>query len=149
MNRSVVLDTSILGMVTHPRANTEIAQWLKSLLENGTTVCVPEIVDYELRRELLRADKPESVRRLDELEKRLKYLPISTTAMLKAAEFWAKARNEGIPTADDTALDGDVILAAQAVDHQVSSAVKEIVVATSNVGHLSRFVPASRWEDIG
>jgi hypothetical protein len=33
--------------------------------------------------------------------------------MLKAAEFWAQARKMGKPGADNAALDGDVILAAQ------------------------------------
>jgi len=55
--------------------------------------------------------------------------------MLRAAELWALARNRGTPTADPKELDGDVILAAQA--EQVRA-----VVATDNVGHLSRFVQA-------
>ncbi|MEC4818281.1 MAG: hypothetical protein SAK29_34165 [Scytonema sp. PMC 1069.18] len=66
--------------------------------------------------------------------------------MLKAAEFWAEARRRGIPTADPKALDGDVILAAQA------TLIKEdgdtVVVATTNVEHLSRFVDALYWQGI-
>lgn len=53
---------------------------------------------------------------------------------------------EGRPTANDKALDGDVILAAQAV--LVSQASEEVVIATTNVRHLSRFAQASRWEEI-
>ena len=34
--------------------------------------------------------------------------------MLKAAEFWAGAKRNGLPTAPEAALDADVILAAQA-----------------------------------
>lgn len=39
---------------------------------------------------------------------------MNTAIMLQAAQFWAEARQRGIPTADPKALDGDVILAAQA-----------------------------------
>ena len=61
--------------------------------------------------------------------------------MLKAAELWAQARNSGLPTADPKALDCDVILAAQALE-------KDGIVATENVGHLSRFVDARDWRDL-
>ncbi len=58
----------------------------------------------------------------------------------KAAAFWATARQQGQPTADDNALDADVILAAQA--YLLSEEEEDPVIATTNVGHLSRFVKA-------
>ena len=94
----------------------------------------------ELRRELLRAEKVAGLRRLDALVEALDYLPITTAAMRQAAVFWAEARRQGRPTADDKALDGDVILAAQAVLAKTEDGVA--IVATENVGHLSRFVTA-------
>ena len=68
-------------------------------------LCLPETADYELRRELLRMKSSGSIRRLDELKTRLRYAPITTEAMLKAAELWAEARSAGKPTADEKALD--------------------------------------------
>jgi hypothetical protein len=66
--------------------------------------------------------------------------------MIKAAEFWATARNAGKPTAPKEALDADVILAAQAT---LSSRPGEIlIIATTNVGHLVRFAAAKHWQDI-
>jgi hypothetical protein len=65
--------------------------------------------------------------------------------MRRAAEFWANARNAGLPTAPDHALDGDVILAAQVA---ISAAAQDSVVATTNVKHLERFVGARLWRDI-
>jgi hypothetical protein len=53
--------------------------------------------------------------RLDGLARLLEYLPLTTAAMRQAAVFWAQGRQQGQPTADDKALDGDVILAAQAM----------------------------------
>jgi predicted nucleic acid-binding protein len=108
----IVLDTGPLGKISHPRPNREIANWLESLLRHGVMVYVPEIADYEVRRELFRAGLHESINRLDGLKKVLNHLPINTDVMLKAAELWAWARNHGIPTADPKALDADVILAA-------------------------------------
>jgi hypothetical protein len=63
----------------------------------------------------------------------------ATAAMRQAAVFWAQARQQGQPTADDRALDGDVILAAQAI----TLGVTDVVIATTNVGHLSRLAPAA------
>ncbi|QLE59340.1 type II toxin-antitoxin system VapC family toxin [Nostoc sp. TCL26-01] len=107
-------------------------------------VIIPEIADYEVRRELLRANKIRGIARLDELKQFLDYLPITTAAMLQAAIFWAQARQQGQPTASDKTIDGDMILVAQAI----TLAVPDFVIATTNVGHLSRFAPAELWQNI-
>jgi predicted nucleic acid-binding protein len=109
-------------------------------------VVVPEIADYEVRRELLRAGRTTGVERLDALAVAIGLLPLTTAAMRKAAEFWAQARRAGRPTADDRALDADVILAAQAT--VLTEQGDAPVIATTNVGHLARFATAMRWEDI-
>ena len=143
----VLLDTGVIGQIAHPRADPAIVQWLKSLLARGAQVVVPEICDYELRRELIRADLTESLNRLDRLEEQLSYIPLSTGVMRTACELWADVRNRlKKPTADDKALDGDVILAAQA--RHCNQANRKLVVATTNVGHLSLLVDAREWQTI-
>lgn len=149
MSRIVVLDSGLVGMVTHPGGVPEVDEchkWFRDLLERGTRVILPEIADYEVRRELLRAGKTKGLARLDQLVAALEYLPLTTTAMRRAAELWAEIRRAGLPTADPKALDGDVILAAQALTIGISP--EKLVVATTNVGHLARLVPASPWRDI-
>jgi len=147
VSQVVLLDAGPLGLVTNPRRSQQsiaCAQWLQALVAHGSRVIVPEIADYEVRRELLRANKMEGLARLDALVGLLEYLPLTTVAMRQAALFWAQARQQGQPTADDKALDGDVILAAQAI----TLGIADTVIATTNVGHLSRFVPAALWPDI-
>ncbi len=146
MARVILLDAGPLGMVTHPRANPDIVDWLKAMLYSGATILVPEIADYEVRRELLRAKKVKGVKRLDQLKRTIGYLPINTQAMLLAAQLWAQARNQGYPTADDKSLDADVILAAQA--STLNDTGDDPVIATTNVGHLSRFAQADQWQNI-
>jgi predicted nucleic acid-binding protein len=148
MTLAVVLDSGPLGLVTQRRKKSTEADacrlWLDTLLRNGTRVYVPEIVDYELRRELLRSGKAGGIARLDALKMAARYVPISTPAMLRAAELWAEVRKGGLPTAAPDALDVDVILAAQAL----SLSIPGLVVATSNSRHLGRFVLAMEWRQI-
>lgn len=149
MAEVILLDSAPVGLITNPKA-TPIAlrcqQWFISLIDRGYEVILPEIIDYEIRRELLRANKVTGLAKLDQLKSELIYLPITTEVMLKAAQLWAEARQQGKPTADDKALDGDVILAAQALLLQDYG--HEITVATSNVKHLSRLVKAREWNTI-
>ncbi len=93
---------------------TACGQWLRDAASAGATVIVPEIADYEVRRELIRARRTAGIARLDALASQVEYLAITTTAMRRAAEIRAAARQRGRPTAADAALDGDVILAGQA-----------------------------------
>jgi predicted nucleic acid-binding protein len=115
-------------------------------LAAGHKLYIPEVIDYELRRELLRVGKVRGIARLDGLKTILRYLPITTPAMLHAADLWAMTRRTGIPTGDPKKLDIDVILAAQALTSAVPA--DSLVVATSNVSHLSRFVIADQWTQI-
>jgi len=104
-------------------------------------VILPEIVDYEIRRELLRANKLSGLSKSEIL-----YLPITTEIMLKAAELWAKARQQGKPTADNQALDGDVILASQALT--LKNLGYEVIIATSNKKHLSLGGVLNLWKRV-
>ena len=148
MSRIIVLDSGPLGLVTNPGGSKEAAacgRWLLNAATGGAMVMVPEIADYEVRRELLRARRTAGIARLDALITQVEYLAITTSAMRQAATFWAEARQQGRPTAADPALDGDVILAAQAA----TLGRVDVIVATTNSRHLSRFVPAELWSDIG
>ena len=120
---------------------------MNTLLANGNRVLIPEIADYEVRRELLRAGLQRSVARLDALKSSLEYLPLTTDAMMQAAAFWAEARQAGRPTAPNLALDGDVILAAQTLVLPRDIA-EPTIIATTNVGHLARFTSAMLWHTI-
>jgi len=147
VSRVVFLDAGLIGLVTNPKLSPEstlCTRWLQALIISDSRVIIPEIADYEVRRELLRANKVKGIARLDELANSLEYLPITTAAMRQAAMFWAQARQQGQPTAGDKTIDSDMILAAQAMTLDVV----DVVIATTNVGHLSRFAPADLWRNI-
>jgi predicted nucleic acid-binding protein len=94
---TVLLDTGPLGRVSNPRAtpiNRECHEWLLTLVNHGHVVLVPEIADYEVRRELLRLEKRRGLERLDEVKAALGYLPLTTPIMLRAAQLWAGAPRE-------------------------------------------------------
>lgn len=147
MIRVIVLDSGPLSMATNPRRsakNLACAHWVQDLLNAGHRVILPEVADYEVRRELLRASKTAGIARLDAFAVLLEYLPINSIAMRQAAELWAQVRRLGRPTSGAEALDADAILAAQAVTLGVSNTT----IATTNLSHLSRFATAELWENI-
>lgn len=150
MSRYIVVDSGPLGIASNPRATPDAMDcrnWLRDVLREGTAVVIPEICDYEVRRELLRSSKLEGIRRLDSLKSSFLYLPLTTAMMVRAAQFWADARNMGKPTAEDARLDCDMILSAQA--YELGRGGDEVVIATTNVRHLDVFAHARYWKDIG
>jgi predicted nucleic acid-binding protein len=151
MRRVVVLDAGPLSMIANPKGKADAIRcqaWARDLLASSVLVVVPEIADYEVRRELIRKGAVASLARLDRLKIGFDYTPITTEVMLLAAELWAKVRQDGKPTADNKALDGDCILAAQALT--VAQPGDLVIVATPNVGHLSRVpgIDAREWREI-
>lgn len=144
----VLLDTGPLSAVTNPRNNRETAPvvtWLQEIMRAGHEVAVPEIADYELRRNLILEAMTDRLRLLDELIAKVSYVPLTTATMRKAAALWADARKRRKQFAADKALDGDVILIAQAQLHPLYGS---LVVATTDVGHLGLYVNAKLWSEI-
>lgn len=151
MRRTVFLDTGPLGLLTNPKHPPETAaalNWAVEMMVAGHRFIVPAIADYEVRRELERAGKTNGLVALDAWNSAYpdRYLPLSDSALRLGAKLWAGARNAGTATADPKELDGDVLIAAQALDTGLSPS--EFIVATVNVGHLALFVPADLWANI-
>ncbi len=144
--RHIFLDSLPLGLLSHPRPSLDILNWSLACRAAGHILYMPEVIDYEILRELLRAGKTVGVQRLDALKLTFEYLEITTNAMLLAAELWSQSRRSGFLTAHPKALDVDVILVAQELTCGVP--IDDIVIATSNIGHLSRFGVADLWTNI-
>lgn len=147
MKQVVILDTSVLGVVSNPQQTpaTQAARfWLAECLSAGVSIFIPAIADYELRRELLRLGKSRGLANLEALIASNTYLPLTTRAMRKAAHLWATARQQGQPTAADNTIDCDMILLAQAL----TCGETAFVIATTNVRHLARFAPADLWQNL-
>lgn len=147
MVKVVVLDSTPLWLLVGPPnpPGTACTAWANGLLAAGHRLVIPEIIDYEVRRELLLRRATRKLDRLDDLRKRMDYAPLTTPAMQRAAELWSFARHVGQPTAGDDTIDIDIILVAQAEQLNDPNAV----IATGNVGHIARFFTAELWSNIG
>lgn len=95
-----------------------------------------EFADYELRRELLRINSRHSLRRLDELTRELRYVPVTTATWRATARLWAEQRRTGRPTGDG--LDGDLLLVVQAREELAA-------VVTLNEKHFTGLVAVLPW----
>ncbi len=151
----VFIDSGILGKLSNPNRTEEtvaVNKWLFSLLAKGVYVVSSHICDYEVRRSLflesLRHSKINSIEELDDLGNYLTFLPLTREVMEEAASLWAKARIQGMPTAEDSSIDADVIICAQYKLLTEEYPGRYIVIATTNVNHLSRFAEAKKWHEI-
>ena len=138
-----MLDSGPLGRLSHANytRNREIRAWLASLLDSDISVFLPEIADYEVRRNLIVENLTGSLANLDALPSLIAYVPITTADMRQAAVYWAQSRKSGRSVGDARELNADVILAAQAVR-------LGCMIATDNIGHLSQFTDARLWTSI-
>ncbi|HAC63136.1 MAG TPA: hypothetical protein DCF68_06245 [Cyanothece sp. UBA12306] len=65
-----------------------------------------------------------------------------------SAELWAENRRLGLPTAELNNTDADVIIGATCQLIQEEYPGQRLIVATTNVKHLSRFIEAKQWTEI-
>lgn len=138
-----MLDSGPLGRLSHANytRNREVRAWLASLLDADVVVFLPEIADFEIRRNLIVENLTGSLANLDALPSLITYVPITTADMRQAATLWAQSRRSGRSVGDAKELNADVILAAQALRLGCT-------IATDNVGHLAQFTDARPWLSI-
>ena len=151
MSLTVFFDSGPLGLLTNPKRpppTVAILTWATAMQRAGHRLVVPAIADYETRRELERSGRVNSLATLNAWNsvEPGRYLPLTDSALRLGSKLWAQARNAGATTADPKELDGDVLIAAQALD--MGLPVSDFVIATTNVGHLSQFVPTDLWSNI-
>lgn len=155
----VFLDSNILGLISNANTSFDECQkcdkWFTTLSIRGVRFFTSDICDYEVRRGLIssfiRSGKiPPGIDILNSLKTNdcLEFLPISTEALDLAANLWARASNEGLTTRDDKNIDVDIIISAQYQILKDEYPGRQVIVATTNLKHLSRFCDAARWQDI-
>lgn len=151
----VLIDSGVLGKLCNPNSSLEVEaarERLYTLLAKGIYVISSQICDYEVRRSLIlnsmRGLSSEGINNLNKLSEFIDFLPINEDVFKEAAKLWAEARIQGTPTADDKSLDADIIICAQYKILEQEYPGRYIVIATTNVKHLSRFTEAKEWQEI-
>ena len=151
----VFIDSGVLGILANPNRIGEISdtqEWLYRLLSQGVYVCSSEICDFEVRRSLILESQKKpylnSIKNLDQLREIISFLPVTSELLKKASVLWASARSQGIPTADNKSLDIDIIICSHWQMLKEEFPGRYIVIATTNVKHLSRFTEANSWRNI-
>lgn len=148
----LLLDTTVLIKLCHPRNHPEVKAWLQAWLALAQVhydiqVVVSAAAEYEARRGYLwklekHADEPKALARLDQLVGLLGVQGVSEAVLREASRLWADAKLNGYSTAPDRDFDWDVIIAAQAKEEPA-------VVVSSNGQHISRYgVDARDWDAI-
>ena len=136
----LLLDTGVVGQICHPRKYHDVRQRFASAIVEHDFL-LSEVADYELRRELIRIRATRSLARLDELARELRYVPVTTATWRSAANHWAWLRRTGKATASEHGLDGDVLIAAQAI-------AEDAIVLTTNPRHFIALVRAVEWPEL-
>ncbi len=147
----VILDSGVLHTLVSTskvKEVTDCQDWFYYLLSRSALVVTSPICNYEVKRELIRRNKVQEINNLNQLKALIDFLPVDEPTLELAAELWAEARNQGLPTADDLSLDADVIICPQCKLLAEEYPGRYVVIATTNVKHLSRFTEAKEWQEI-
>jgi hypothetical protein len=155
----VFLDTNILGLISNTNAAYEeciqCERWFSTLSIRGVRFITSDLCDYEVRRGLISSliksgKEPPGISTLDSLKSDgfLEFSPVSTTALTLAANLWAIASTQGNTTRDEKNIDVDIILSAQYQLIRDENPGRSVIMATTNLKHLSLFCDAAHWRDI-
>jgi predicted nucleic acid-binding protein len=150
----IFIDSNILGQLCSPNSTDDLAileNWFERSLSRCTVVS-SMVCDYEVRRGLLLTQKQGIIASglplLDDLHQLIDFLPVDKTVWTLAVDIWARARASGQPTAGERNLDADMVICATWQDLATRYPGQEVIIATTNIRHLSRFANVTKWEDL-
>jgi predicted nucleic acid-binding protein len=137
----LVLDTGVLGASA---IRESIGMSASGFASRSVSTCssFPRSPTTSFGESSCASARTASLGRLDELTRELPYVSVSTATWRRAAALWAAARNGGLVTAPPEALDGDVLIAAQAIE-------EEAAIVTLNMKHfVALSVSAFEWHAV-
>ena len=140
MPRLLLLDSNVLSKVVRPdlEENKPVSATIKHLAADSRfEICVPEIIDYELRRKLLHlTQRPHNPRKWAQ-----EALVLLDRWVRLAAKIWAQTRAHGELRSSEGSLDVDAILAAQAAQTGGS-------IVTTNEKHFRNIADVFDWTSV-
>lgn len=98
---------------------------------------LPEIIDYELRRNLELEGLGKSINLLNQFRSRDQIIYLESEHLVRAAELWAWCRKKGLTTTENKGVDIDVILISQT--ESLKEFFDEVIILTIDVGDLAVF----------
>jgi hypothetical protein len=155
----VFLDTNILGLVCNKNTSFDESQqckkWFDTLFLRGVRIVTSDLCNYEVMRGLktssIRSGQvAPGIQSLESLKSDgfLEFLPVATEALDLAANLWAGASTSGRTTRDEKDIDIDIIISAQYQLLKDEFLGQRVIMATTNLKHLSIFCEAAHWRDI-
>ncbi|AFZ50738.1 hypothetical protein [Dactylococcopsis salina] len=133
MNCAILLDSGPLGKFVHQR---ETFQAEISLLNNfakaeGISILVPEIIEIELKEELLKRDFIKSISKLNKFKRQDRIIPINDSDRSLSIVIEEDLKSQGQQVAS-TIPSNDGILVAQAINLKLSGQYKQVIILTEN-----------------
>lgn len=155
----VFLDTNILGLICNKNVSFDECQqckkWFDPLFIRGVRIVTSDLCHYEVMRGLISssirsAEAAPGIKSLELLKADgfLEFIPVSTEALDLAANLWARAFTSGQTTRDEKDIDIDIIISAQYQILRDEFPGQRVIMATTNLKHLSIFCDAANWRDI-
>lgn len=163
----VFLDTNILGLICNKNISFDECQqckkWFDTLFLRGVRIVTSDLCHYEVMRGLISSsirlskagfqptnEAAPGIKSLEllKVDGFLEFLPVSTEALDLAANLWARAFTSGQTTRDEKDIDIDIIISAQYQLLRDEFPGQRVIMATTNLKHLSIFCDAANWRDI-
>jgi tRNA(fMet)-specific endonuclease VapC len=128
-----LLDTNVISCILKRQKDGErIAFKLQNVLRQNATILISPIVFYEIKRGLYHMKADRQLIFFEQIVSCFKWCDFNKTTWDTGAKLWANCREKGKPTDKEVGIDKDVLIAAQAKEHNA-------VVVTDNIRHFQYF----------